>query len=271
MKKYIVLFSLLFAFPCFASDVASISGVADSGIASIMGVTGSGISTLAGINYDDGDAGFACSSSGNILEESFDTNPGYDNTWSETVSGTGSVVNEDLSAPAVTGFNGEAIRTYASAAWANAYTRQTDSGDQATNYLRLYMYVQATNINDACEQIFHWTTTAGMSIVKISLCETGESSYYLSLDWGQYGAAEDDTYNISLQTSYRLEFYWKNDTPDEGEWKVDGVSQGTVNGTWSAGTGRVHLGLALGGTARTVDVYWDNVGVNTTGWLGACE
>lgn len=200
----------------------------------------------------------------NILNETFDTNPGYDDAdWVE--SGTGGTINEDFAAPAVTGFSGECLRTYISGAWKGAKATN-NIADSATIYFRTYLYINSENMADTKYRNIIRFNSAGNQ--RIDILKTGSD---LQLTFYTNGTLRD-TETILVQTSYLLEVYLNNTgTTDSWEWKIDGVSKGSGSGSanLSGDSDSIVLGIITElADNHTIDIYWDNVAVDTTGWIG---
>lgn len=210
---------------------------------------------------------FACTNNGDLLVETFDPT-GYDDAdWAE--SDTGGTINEDLSAPAVAGFNGQCLRTYITGTYKGARSTNTIAS-QATIYSRVYLYVQAENLADTKERHI-LRLGSGNGTEKIVLAKNGAQ---LELRLYTNGTLRD-TENISVQTSYLIEVYLNNTVGnDTWEWKIDGVSKGTATAAAliSADTTTLVLGIIdEPADDQTIDLYWDNAGLSSTGWLGSCQ
>jgi len=214
-----------------------------------------------------GGTAFACTNTGDLLAESFDPTGYDDGDWVE--GGTGGTIDEDLSAPAVAGFNGQCLRTYVTGTYKGARSTNTVAS-QATIYSRVYLYVNSENLADAKERQIH-NLGSGSGPDGIRLGKTGTQ-----LELRLYtNNTLRDTENITVQTSYLVEVYLYNTgTTDYWEWKINGSSVGSGNGGGiiSADTTVLRLGIIdEAADNQTIDLYWDNVGLSSTGWLGGCQ
>ncbi len=249
MKKLIYLLPLLLiATPCFGQDMARMS----------LGIVGGGVPAAGGCT------------SGDLAHETFDA-AGYDlgGAWSESIGGAGALVNEDLAAPALTGFSGQSLRTYINSTFAYAYGIWTDSSSRATVYSRFYFYVNAENLADpdtTGRQIYKMLGGANEAL-RIRFCKAAGGQLYLSL---MIQSIERDTYNISVQTSYCIEVYASN-AGGTWEWKIDGVSAGSGANDPGYDINIHYLGIVTADADNhTIDLYFDKFDVSATGWLGVC-
>jgi hypothetical protein len=211
--------------------------------------------------------GFSCSASGDLLEETFDTASGYDDAdWTEGVSSA--TLDEDLSAPAVTGFNGQCLRAYTGSAW--GYARAINGcTDTSAVYFRTYFYIQANDIpTSTCTRAIIYMDGT-LSGDRIDLCKDGSNNLYLSL---KTDSSERDTSGtISIQTSYLLEIKMDN-ASNAWEWKLDGASLGSGSSPVATNPCPIRIGVVNSQAGDdNLDIYWDNVGVSSSGWLGSCQ
>ena len=216
---------------------------------------------------DGGPAGF-CSAAGNIVEETWDTESGEDNTWADTTSGT-NTLDPDHTPQAVTGFDTQCLNTAARAAWGYAYQGFNAGSESAITYIRFYLYVNSEGLDDGeyFDILRAINSTESTVICKMRVMqESGQLKLYVG--WVMAAGQPSDTMDISTGTSYLVEIK-TDDTNDALEWKVNSVSQGSFSVDPTDGIQIYRVGVCNSVNA-TIDIEIDNFGVSSSGWLGSC-
>lgn len=223
--------------------------------------------------------GWITSGSGALLTETFDTTPGYDNTWSETV-GTGTTVDEDgdpadISTP--TGFSGEALHTERDGDDTdNAYTR-TDLGEDKTDTsTEFYIYIESAAFLANGESVLlgYAEDSSNADSWQIRL---GNSSGQYRINWyaNLNGGAPDAIgyTNIDTLTSYKLTLNYDTDAADSSfSFSVnDGeVFNGTLSAGCPAGVQYLTLGIRnIAGGGEYMSVWYDGVTITAPVTLSA--
>jgi len=224
-------------------------------------------STTVGGGRGGGGAAF-CSAAGNIVEETWDTESGEDNTWADTTSGT-NTLDPDHTPQAVTGFDTQCLNTAARAAWGYAYQGFNAGSESAITYIRFYLYVNSEGLDDGeyfdgplIAQNSQSTVICKMRVMQ----ESGQLKLYVG--WVMAAGQPSGTMDISTGTSYLVEIK-TDDTNDALEWKVNSVSQGSFSVDPTDGIQIYRVGVCNSVNA-TIDIEIDNFGVSSSGWLGSC-
>lgn len=216
-----------------------------------------------------------------IFNERFEA-AGYDKTrWSESV-GAGCICDEDQATGAGDPSNwGEKCLKLYKAAGNAVYTGNSFIIKRAITYYRLDVVFTAENIengeklllfdvyNDVFAPAFKLRIGQTLGALKFNLeCfHDGSSNTYKSFN------------QITVDTYYRIEIKW-DATNDAWAWKIDGVSQKNDQDATSPVTSEgiltsTHVthckNFYLGATEipGTIEVYYDNYGVDNADWLGA--
>ncbi len=209
-----------------------------------------------------------CSAAGNIVEETWDTESGEDNTWADTTSGT-NTLDPDHTPQAVTGFDTQCLNTAARAAWGYAYQGFNAGSESAITYIRFYLYVNSEGLDDGESfDILRAINSTGSTVIcKMRVMqESGQLKLYVG--WVMAAGQPSGTMDISTGTSYLVEIK-TDDTNDALEWKVNSVSQGSFSVNPTDGIQIYRVGVCNSVNA-TIDIEIDNFGVSSSGWLGSC-
>ncbi len=224
-------------------------------------------STTVVVGQGGGGAAF-CSAAGNIVEETWDTESGEDNTWADTTSGT-NTLDPDHTPQAVTGFDTQCLNTAARAAWGYAYQFFNAGSESAITYIRFYLYVNSEGLDDGESfDILRAINSTGSTVIcKMRVMqESGQLKLYVG--WVMAAGQPSGTMDISTGTSYLVEIK-TDDTNDALEWKVNSVSQGSFSVDPTDGIQKYRVGVCNSVNA-TIDIEIDNFGVSSSGWLGSC-
>lgn len=216
---------------------------------------------------------FSCSATGDILEESFDANPGADNSWTNGTIDPGCIADTDYQAPSVLGFNSESLRIYIdSDAYSESSVKWEDSSARSAVYFRAYITVLSTALAEGEQYTILQYANAALT-ESISFHIKNDATYGLVLRVSSSGGLSTDEIEIAEDTSYLVEFYANNNgTSDSFDWKVNGISQGSQSGAildddFQAIIAGIYLDVWY---AAAIDLAFDNIGVSASGWLGSC-
>ncbi|HPV30365.1 MAG TPA: hypothetical protein PLT30_12925 [Deltaproteobacteria bacterium] len=224
-------------------------------------------STTVVVGQGGGGAAF-CSAAGNIVEETWDTESGEDNTWADTTSGT-NTLDPDHTPQAVTGFDTQCLNTAARAAWGYAYQGFNAGSESAITYIRFYLYVNSEGLDDGeYFDILRAINSTGSTVICRMRVMQESGQLKLHVGWVMAAGQPSGTMDISTGTSYLVEIK-TDDTNDALEWKVNSVSQGSFSVDPTDGIQIYRVGVCNSVNA-TIDIEIDNFGVSSSGWLGSC-
>jgi len=221
-------------------------------------------------NFPSG-GGTSCGtfSSGDLLNETFDST-GYDNTWTENISG-GTVDEDENTTPGSSecGFDGEWLEIeIPTGTYSRAHTYTDLSTSHSAIYVRFIFYLESESLADGDSYyIFVPRSTDSVGDASNAAIKLAKTSGNLELQlWSGY--ASRDTYTISTGTTYCVEAYWDNSS-NNWEWKIDGISQGSGTNNPETDFQRIKLGQ-YGDNATNIPIHYyiDHVDVSSTGWLG---
>ena len=208
-------------------------------------------------------------SSGNLLNETFDTNPGYDNTWTEAISG-GTVDEDENTTPSASecGFDGEWLEIeLPTGTWGKALTYSDLTSSQSIIYIRFVLYIESEDLADSdSTYCFIARDNSSYGDATNAAIKIGQSAGNLQLEFVS-GYSVRDTYVISTGTTYCVEAFWDN-TYDAWEWKINGVSQGSGSANPEIDFQRLRFGMGDVATNLPIHYYIDHFDVSSTGWLG---
>jgi hypothetical protein len=203
-----------------------------------------------------------------IINESFETNPGYDETWAEN----GYLDNLDpdylhssiLGTPTPpTGAGLECLQSNASSSGWSAYATRDLGSVQTKTFTRFYVYVEAEGLAASSAKDIGTLVDGGdndVIILRLRKGSAGNLRFRLRL-YNNGGWTNDDSIVISTGTWYRIDIKYDN-TNDTWEWRLDGVTEGssTLYGTHYSGIQKWNLGMQ--NQSRTGTVYFDLITVN---------
>lgn len=193
-----------------------------------------------------------------LLEESFETNPGYDNTWAWTSTGT-----PDPDVTDMTGCSGaQALKV--SLAASSGFTTNT-FGEQATIYGHFK---------------FRWNATASVTLIAILRNgTTARANIFLQTDGGlaiQHGTATSDytVTKISADTTVHVWFKYVQGTGADGaaelSWSTTTTrpTEGNQFTSTAAGSSTTTVGRLLLGTtgSETLTMWFDDVWLDEVGY-----
>ena len=207
--------------------------------------------------------------------EQFETNPGYDETYSEgeTVTG-GATFDEDYATSSVTGDPGDWDSLCAQLVYVavqDCYNEDRAIGDLAVTYSRFEFILAAESLADTeVNYIALFRDNLGADLYTLAIRDNAGTP---TLDVDIYHDGSANTYSaaLSLDTRYSVEVYW-NSTADEWEWKLDQVSQNSGSLTGAAATqtlDRIRVGAKASGVEASATFYLDNIGIDITEWIGS--
>jgi hypothetical protein len=198
-----------------------------------------------------------------IINESFETNPGYDETWTE--NGYLDNLEPDAAIPGTppAGAGSECLQSIASSSGYNAYATRDLGSEQTKTYTRFYVYVEAEGLLASTDKDIGILEDSGGNdaiIFRLRKGSSGNLRFRLSLynnGWKNYNSTL-----ISLNTWYKIDIKY-DDASNTWQWRLDGVSQtsGSLTGTHRTGIQKWNFGVQ--NQSRTATVYFDLVTVNT--------
>lgn len=213
-----------------------------------------------------------------VFDEQFEAT-GYDEAgWSEVVAG-GNTVDEDFATSSVTGAPGN---------WDDLCLECTNGGSgnnahntngtlsEADSWTRIEFITPALPFAD--QNFFNlYDLNDSKTLFQLRMQNSGNLRMYVWHDGSSN--TYDSLTNCSADTLYRVECKWDT-TNDVWAWRIDGVdqpnnvdgsdpveSEGTLSSTHASNLERILLGHHSQNTGLTV--YFDNVAVDKTGWVGA--
>ena len=205
-----------------------------------------------------------------LLNESFEANPGYDDaTWNEDSPGAGSVVDEDntdISRP--TGGGNQLLKVQKVSPNFRARPYNDLGGSMAIVYFQGYVNVTAHGLTvDGQElRLIDLMDNTGNSSITLKLGRiSGAPHFYLSyFENSGFQGYDAGAINTSQWYKTRLLYDITNHLYD---FQVDGVSQksGTLREAHRANVRYIGLGDAVNN--YTLTVYYDLIQVSSTGWL----
>ena len=168
-------------------------------------------------------------------------------------------VNADATAPAVSYFSGEALRV-TSVGWNGSQVYHTFTTNSEV-YVRVA--VSIADIGDLGHYIaVVWDSSRTNQVIGAKLYTETTPDARLVLFVNN---TEVDTKWITDTETFLLEMY-ANNTAGTWEWRVNGVSEGSGANDPTYDAGEIMVGPDWGGD---YDLYFDNVAVSTSGWIGA--
>lgn len=204
-----------------------------------------------------------------IINESFETNPGYDETWTEG----GYLDNLDpdylhSSIPGTptppTGAGSECLQSVSSTSGYNAYATRDLGSVQPKTFTRFYVYIEAEGLATSSDKdIITLEDNGGNNVIIFRLRKGsgGNLKFRLRLynngGWTNYISTA-----ISLNTWYKIDIKYDN-VNNTWQWRLDGVSQdsGSLSGSHYAGIQKWNFGMQ--NQSITGTIYFDLVTVNT--------
>ena len=222
-----------------------------------------------------GGGGFA---QGDIANESFDPT-GYDLAWTEHLQENG-VLDEDETtiASGQSGFDTQWLEVVSDAS-SEANMDVDLGGGYSTLYSRFFWYLDSESAEDGYSERILSIAPNGGSFgsgeggaegITISLYQTsGQLSLNLVFNGGASCDSGSVSFNISVDTQYRIEVYLLDDgAEDYIAWRINGVTIGREStGANLAGPFQdIWIGISYG-TAATTSVI-DNIGFDADNWIG---
>jgi hypothetical protein len=215
-----------------------------------------------------GGGGGGCTvATGSVANESFEPT-GYTLTWTET-----SNPNEDASLPGTSPCSGLGSQClFSSVTTGTSYaTWDSGSGTTSTRYFRTYFYIASEGLADDDNLwVVHAENSGGDRAFTIRVQQTIGVGLVLNAIGSNFSA---DSSALSTATWYRLEIKWVNNSTGGTEMKIydSGGSQVGSTVTWNTDTTqfqKLSLGVFSNGAAKAIDIYFDGLGIDATGYLG---
>jgi len=223
-----------------------------------------------------------------IIDESFERNPGYDETglWTETIgtSCPNCILNEDSTLPTCTsptctppsGAGLQCLKSISASPGYQAYATRDYGSELKRTFTRMYLYVESEGLDDGdMKPIGALRNNTGAIVLGFGLNQNaGQLRFLIRLYYENGSSYYEYPVNISLERWYRIEF--KYDTDNETsiayfEWKVDGISQGSAGlgglVTHYSGIKKWDFGF-WGAQAETGTIYFDRIAVDNSDWVG---
>ena len=210
----------------------------------------------------------------NLLDETFDANPGYDLTWTENSSG-GTALEDATTNPPVgsggphcSGFDAEALQLTAGAfdqpsTWTDIGAAQAGEVD-----FRGYLYVAAESIapsGSTAIMIFSNAaapTPSSVGTARIELQETAGDQLQLNFF---VGFTSIGTFDVATGACYVVELKF-DDATNQASVRINSADV-VIAAAADPGAGSEFLGLGVENTASAT-VWWDTVSVGNTGYIG---
>lgn len=215
-------------------------------------------------------AGFSC---GNTwceqLEET--ASPGYDETWSDGETTTGSAtIDSDYATSNIgspSGWGDDCLQVVITASGEDGYVGHQTS-DHKPSYLYFELYVESDGLADGQEVDIVFIYDASWTpAYDFLLTKSGAQLELTYAIWKDGSSETKDACNISTSTVYKVEAKFDPGN-DAWEWWVDNVSQGSgadLSGSHAAGVGVYHVGVDNPTDDATFCI--DNFSFDTTGRL----
>ena len=210
------------------------------------------------------------------FDEKFETDPGYDETWSdgEIETGTG-VIDEDYPTSSVTGapawWDDLCLRLVGDDAGSARVRHVLTGGSHPIGYFRLEFILKSHQLSGAGDMVFaegHYESPDNFFKFMI-----GDNSGTPELGARlEHDDLPNDTWqDIAYDTMYRIELYW-DVTNDLWSYKVDGdvKASGALTGGAENRSGwyRIAIGDDGGETDADYEMFIDNVALSTVDWVG---
>jgi hypothetical protein len=223
-----------------------------------------------------GGGGGGCTvATGSVFNENYE-GTGYDESatgsWTETNN-----PNEDASLPGTSPCSGLGSQcTFSSVTTGTSYaTFDLGSGTTSTRYFRCYVYVDSSSLGDAETHTFmHAESSGGDRAFSIRFkYDLGIGGSNLCFD-GLGSSFTGNSAEVQLDTWYRVEVKWVNNSTGGSELKIFNASSGTQVGstlTFNTDTTqfqKISLGIYANGATKATDFYIDGFGIDATGYLG---
>lgn len=179
-----------------------------------------------------------------VIETEFPTGYG----WTEYL-GTSGTVTENSSGPGTLPPNATTCLYVAKAENNTRVSAVTTFTEQAVSYFRVYIYVASEGLSnsESHDHVIQLANAIANGVIGVKLQKTAGGqlqfacNFYRSSGWLDISAA-----NISTGTWYCVELKY-DDTNDDAEWWIDGVSQGSnTSSTFGRGNAaQAHLGFVI--------------------------
>ena len=211
---------------------------------------------------------------------------GYDETWSEGVTGTTIDPNADpadVSSPSSWDTKSMKI-TCAGGSGNEVYLKHVDGSTYAVTYYRLEIVVTAESLSNGNQNYVLWIYRDSSFANAFTLFITQVSAnLYFKLNAYHNGSANNyqSLADISIGTRYRVELMW-NATANTWAWKIDGVAQpnnvdgsdpveseGTLTDTHATTVDAWAIGQVDQEDGAALTAYYDLFAIDDADWVGA--
>jgi hypothetical protein len=207
-----------------------------------------------------------------IINESFETNPGYDEAWTPT-EGTGCTLNPDSAVPGTTpppDAGSECLQSISSSSGWIAYATRDLGSVQTKTFTRFYVYVESEGLGNNQNKVIgalQDDSNNAVFIFRLNKNNSGQLQFMLQIY--NNSLTYDHIYNISTGVWYRIDVKYDNTTGvDTWEWRVNEETQlcgggCTLRGTHYNGIQKWNFGFIANYQTITGTIYFDLITVNT--------
>lgn len=206
-----------------------------------------------------------------VFDEQFEAT-GYDedatgigSNWSKVV-GSGAIVDEDVPTGGVSGApaDWDSLCLQVDTNSVVTYARNDLDSQATTLYIRVEIIINEVTDENVSGWIFLIQDTSFDGSIETFVLKQAGPIYKLRT---RFDAGDLTDVVISLNTRYRLEYYYTTGAGGSAEWRIDGVQKSTDTGM-SRDLKYMFLGLKGGGTTDYITFY-DNFALDDADWVGA--
>ena len=223
----------------------------------------------------------------NIINESFERSPGYDETglWTETIGTncTDCIINEDFSISTLTdtpppNAGSQCLQSISASPGYEAYATRDYGSEKSSTFTSFYLYVGVDGLpNDSTnkyKKIGALINNAGKDVFALRLNKTAANQlrFNLRLLYNNGSSYYDDYAVINTGNWYRIDIKYDSTNPGSAnawEWWVNGTPKGSGNLTtdldppsyYYSGIQRWDFGFSNSGQQRTGTIYYDLIKV----------
>lgn len=198
-----------------------------------------------------------------VVNETFDTNPGYDTGFSETVAGT-NALDEDSTTQAVSGesadldYNDTGNDNYAVA----TFTEQT-----STTYARIKVYITDGFGAEWSNVYFYQLLDNANRCVDLRAVDAGsEARIYFQNDSGS-----GTSVNVAFGTWHTIVLKYNSDGSSMSQYKLNGgAAQDIANESNNRDPDRHSIGAEAAAISTTAQIYVEDLGVCSSSQSSLC-
>jgi hypothetical protein len=212
-----------------------------------------------------------------IINESFERNPGYDETWTES---NPPYPNEDSALPApLTGAGSQCLESISTSSLYQAYAKRDLGAEQPKTFTTFYLYVGVELLSNTNYKVIGSLQDGSPTPKDVFIFRLNKNSGQLRFNLQIYnnGVWTDYFYNICISTWYKIDVKYDNNN-NTWEWRVNGETQPdpTFNNTLT-GTHRTGIRIWTFGFKRPASdtlrgtIYFDKIAVDTNNWVGEVQ